>query len=374
MRVAILGCGYVANMYRLTLPLHPELILSGVYDHDPQRTTAMARLTCSHPYRSFEELLGDERLDLVLNLTNPRAHYETTRACLEAGKHVYTEKPIGLELDRAKELVALAARKGRMLSSAPCTLLNEAAQTLWKALREEVVGKPRLVYAEMDDGMVHRMPVHKWVNEAGTPWPYVDEFETGCTIEHAGYVLTWLAAIFGPAETVTAFSTTIVADKVKGRTIEPAADFSVGCIAFRSGVVARLTCGLFAPVDHQLKVFGDDGVAILEDPRRDRSPLHVRKYITLRRARRLTPWRRQYPLAESGRKQVKYRGAQQRDFCSGIADMASALRDGQNPRLSAEFCLHVNELTLALHNAGQRAAPYAMTTTFEPVEPMEWAR
>jgi predicted dehydrogenase len=374
MRVAMLGAGYVANMYRLTMPLHPELVLTGVYDVDATRTKEMARLTSSRAYPSLEALLADARVDLVMNLTNPRAHFETTLACLNAGKHVYTEKPIALELERAKKLVALADEKRLMLSSAPCTLLNEAAQTLWKAVRERVVGRIRMVYAEMDDGMVHRMPVQKWVNEAGVVWPYVDEFETGCTVEHAGYVLTWLAAMFGPAASVTAFSTTIVPDKLPGRAIETARDFSVGCVVFKSGVVARITCGLYAPVDHQLKVFGDDGVLVLQDPRRDRSPLYYRKYLTLRRARRLTPWRRQYPLVESGRKQVKYRGSQQRDFCSGVSDMAKALERGKACRLSAAFCLHVNEITLALHGATEQARTYEMTTTFGPIEPLEWAR
>jgi len=373
MRIAMLGCGYVANMYRLTLPLHPQLELAGVYDVDEARARNMAQLTSSRQYPSFESMLADAQVDLILNLTNPRVHFETTRRCLEAGKHVYTEKPIALAFGQAKELVDLAARCHLELSSAPCTLLNEAGQTLWKALREQVVGTVRVVYAEMDDGMVHRMPVEKWINEAGVPWPYVDEFETGCTIEHAGYVLTWLAAMFGPAKSVTAFSTTIVPDKVPDRKIESARDFSVGCIVFRSGVVARLTFGLFAPVDHQFKVFGDEGVITVEDPRRDHSPIYIRKYFTLRRSRRLIPWRSRYPLVESGRPQVKYRGSQERDFCSGVADMAAALRDHRKCRLSAEFGLHVVELTLALHGASEHAQTYEMTTTFDPIEPQEWA-
>lgn len=239
MRVAILGCGYVANMYRLTLPLQPELKLVGVMDRDPQRTKVMADLTSSKAYATLDELLADKEVELVLNLTNPRSHYETTKACLDAGKHVFTEKPLALSMREATSLVELAEKRGLQLSSAPCTLLNEAAQTLWKAVREERVGKTRLVYAEMDDGMVHRMPVKKWVNEAGTPWPYVDEFETGCTMEHAGYVLSWLAAMFGPADLVSAFSTTLVPDKLPGEKIDSAPDFSVACVRFKSPVVDR---------------------------------------------------------------------------------------------------------------------------------------
>src|SRR5690606_5472204 len=144
----MLGCGYVANMYRLTLPLHPELVLIGACDRDDARAKQMAKLTGCKAYDSRERMLAEPEIEMVLNLTNPRAHYETTRQCLEAGKHVYTEKPLALEVDQAKELVALAREQGVQLSSAPCTLLNEAAQTTWKALRDRLVGDVRLVYAE----------------------------------------------------------------------------------------------------------------------------------------------------------------------------------------------------------------------------------
>jgi len=75
MRIAMLGCGYVANMYRLTLPLHPELELAGVYDVDEARARNMAQLTSSPQYPSFESMLADARVDLILNLTNPRVHF-----------------------------------------------------------------------------------------------------------------------------------------------------------------------------------------------------------------------------------------------------------------------------------------------------------
>lgn len=374
MRIAFLGCGYVANMYRLTLPLQPELELVGVFDLDPERTANMARLTSSRPYESFESLLNDPHVELVVNLTNPRAHFDTTQACLLAGKHVYTEKPLAMQFDQAKELVRLATEKKLYLSSAPCTLLNEAAQTLWKALREKRVGQVRVVYAEMDDGMVHRMPVTKWINEAGTPWPYVDEFETGCTVEHAGYVLTWLAAFFGPAEKVVAFSACTIPDKVPGLKLESTPDFSVAVIRFANGIVARLTCGIYAPVDHRLRLFGDDGVMTLKDPRDDRSPLTIQRYTVIRRARMLFPWGRRYPLAGKHRKHVRYRGSQRRNFCSALAEMAQAIQAGRPCRLNADFCLHVNEMTLAIQYAMDTSQPYTMTTSFDPIEPMEWAK
>jgi predicted dehydrogenase len=84
---------------------------------------------------------------------------------------------------------------------------------MWKALRDGLVGRPRLAYAEMDDGLLHTMDFREWRGDSGAPWPYVDELETGCTVEHAGYALTWLTAFFGPAERVVAYSALTVPDK-----------------------------------------------------------------------------------------------------------------------------------------------------------------
>ena len=376
MNLAMIGCGYVANMYRLTLPLHPELELVGVCDRDAGRAQKMAELTGARVYADHEEAAADPAVDLVLNLTNPADHVPVTRAALQAGKHVFTEKPVALDQAEAASLVALAQEKGLMLSSAPCTLLADTAQTLWKAVREGEVGRIRLVYAEMEDGPVHQMPLQKWVNEAGVPWPYVDEFETGCTVEHAGYVLSWLCAMFGPAESVTAFAAELVSAEEKladlpedAAEVNAVDDFSVACIRFGSGVVARLTCGIFASHDHRLRLFGDRGVLEVDDPRSDRSPVRRRRYHQIRRKRFLSPLSRKLPLIGARQEKVAYRGSQQRDFCRGIADMAAAHRAGRPPRLGADFALHVNELTMAAQNARTTGMPHRLETSFEPVEP-----
>ena len=379
MKLAFLGCGYVANMYRLTLAMHPELELIAVADAERSRAENMARLTGARYYPDLDAILADPAIELVVNLTTPLAHYETTRRCLEAGKHVYTEKPLAMDLDQARELAALSARKGLMLCSAPCTLMSEAAQTLWRAVRTEAVGPVRLVYAEMEDGMVSRAPVRTWINEAGTPWPFVNEFETGCTVEHAGYVLTWLVAMFGRAASVTAFADTLLEDKVPGQLLAPAADYTVACIKFACGVVVRMTNGIYAEHDHRLRLFGDEGVLCVADPRSARSPVTVQRYYALRRRRALLPWKKKLPLlAPPDRKAiVKYRGSQSRDFCRLIADMAAAAREGRPPYLGAQFALHVAELTLACQNAGRVAAagrmPYYPVTDPGAVAPLPWA-
>lgn len=367
--VALLGCGFVADFYRQTLPLHPELTLVGVHDRERARAEEMARLTGARAYPSLEALLEDDSVSLVLNLTNPRAHAMTTRALLEAGKHVYSEKPLAMEMDEARALVALARDKGLALSCAPCTLLSPSAQTLWRGLLDGRAGPARLAYAEMDDGMVARAPTSKWINANGAVWPAVDEFEIGCTVEHAGYALSWLCAFFGPAETLTAFSAEIQPDKIPDLRIAPAADLSVACIRFRSGVVARMTNGLYAPHDHRMRLFGDDGVLEAVEPWDDQGRITLRRYHTLRR-KRFLGWREKLRPQGPAETEIRAGRTRLRDFCRGVAEMAGAIRQGREPYIGADFSLHLTELTLACQNAGTGVV-MNLTTEFAPMAPLE---
>ena len=374
MNVAIVGCGFVADYYLVTLPLHPELKLLGVMDEVPERADLLSRSYGVPKYATLDDVLKDNRVEMVLNLTNPRNHYEVSKPALLAGKHVYSEKPLAMQMDQATELVELAESRGLLISSAPCSALSETAQTMWKSLRENVVGKPRLVYAEMDDGLVTRMQYRKWLSVSGVPWPYKDEFEVGCTLEHAGYCVTWLASWFGPAATVTSFASVQLPDKVPGETLDTdSPDFSVACIQFRSGIVARLTCSIVAPHDHTLKVVGDEGILSTKETWDYRSPVHSKRMMTIRRKTFLNPLRKSHKLPTPYRK-IKTKGAQSMDFARGPAELAASVREKRPCRLSPRFSLHVNEIALAIHWAREQGATYRLTTTFDPMEPMPWSK
>ncbi|MEL7035753.1 MAG: Gfo/Idh/MocA family oxidoreductase [Cyanobacteria bacterium J06592_8] len=370
MRIAIIGCGFVADFYLTTLSNYPELELVGVMDRDQARALRFSAYHGVLHYNSMEELLEDEKVELVVNLTNPRSHFEVSKACLEAGKHVYSEKPLAMKMSEAEQLVELAEQRGLYLSSAPCTLLGETAQTMWKAIRENVVGRVRLVYAEMDDGMIHQMRYRQWLSQSGIPWPYKDEFEVGCTLEHAGYCLTWLVAFFGPAQSVTAFSSCLIPNKQTDSILEPreTPDFSVACIKFASGVVARLTCSIVAPADHSLKIIGDKGVLSTHDCWDFTSPVHFQRRITIRRKTFISPWKQRYPLVKRGQGIVKHKTKHGMDFCRGVADLAAAILEERPCQLSARFSLHVNELVLTIQNALENNRTYQLKSSFDKAE------
>jgi predicted dehydrogenase len=383
MRIAFVGCGFVADYYCSTLPNYPELELVGVMDRDADRASRFADYwKIGTIYPTLQALLNDQRVELVLNLTNPRSHFAVSKACLSAGRHVYSEKPLATVFAEAEELVHLAEEKGLQLSSAPCNVLGESAQTMWKALREGVIGKTRLVYAELDDGLIHRMRYKKWVNPSGAPWPYKDEFEVGCTLEHAGYYVSWLTTFFGPARSLTSFARCLIPDKETDVPLEvQAPDFAVGCLEFASGVVARLTCSIIAPHDHALRVFGDDGVLSVEEcwyygapvylKRRSKLALWAEKFPLLSALPGLAAKR--YPLVKRSDFKHRYKATHAMDFARGVAELAAAVREKRPSRLSARFSLHVNEIVLAMQHPEQMGYHRLLTSTFDPPAPMAWA-
>jgi predicted dehydrogenase len=390
MNVAVVGCGWVADSYGKTLENYPELKLVGAYDNNKEHLESFSRRWCAKQYLSLEQALNDPFVEMVLNLTDPRSHYEVTKMSVEAGKHVYSEKPLAMETEAASELAALAKKKNVYLATAPCSVLAETAQTLWKALHEGVIGRVRVVYANFDDGMIApKLAPWQWRNEAGVRWPAQDEFEVGCTFEHAGYMLTWLAAFFGPAKSVTAFASCQLPDKgIAVKKMAP--DFTVGCIEYSGNIVARVTCGLVGPKNKSLTIIGDDGILEVPDLRNDIGPAYFQP-VPLRGpmggiVSRLNRWtksfrtycgmeewryRKRLPLVRQPRgKLVSY--AKPVDFCRGPAELAAAVRENRPCRLSAELGIHIVQLVETLQYPERFCARRQINSTFAPIQPLFW--
>jgi predicted dehydrogenase len=383
MRIGFVGCGLAARAYFYSLKQYPDLELVAVTGRNQERIARFGAYYSVKTYPTVEALLADPNIELIVNLTNPRSHFEVSKACLEAGKHVYSEKPLALEFSQAQALVELAKTKGLYLSSAPCKLLGETAQTVWEALRNREIGTVRLVYAELDDGPTHLQDI--WRSPCGAVQNYRDEFVVGCTLEHAGYYVSWFTAFFGPAKTITAFSACVWPNKqvvAEEPLYVTTPDFSVACITFESGVVARLTCSIVAPHNHGMQIIGDTGVLTVDECWNQYAPVYIEKYSQLRfRAERyritkeypflkhwLAPRRRVYPPVKKVDLRKRY-ARHSHNFARGIAELAWAIREKRPSRLPADYCLHVNEVVLAIQNA--TPTPYQVTTTFKPLRPMD---
>ncbi len=381
MKIAFIGTGFVADYYMTTLANYPHLTLAGVWDRDPARLRQFCACHRVPDYPSLEALLADPGVDIVVNLTTPESHREISQRILAAGKHVYCEKPLAMDLEEAQRLLAQADAAGLTLATAPANGLSDAQELVRRTLEEGAIGAPRLVYAAMEDGPVFRDKWASWRSRSGAAWPGLHEFEVGCTLEHAGYALTWLVSLFGPVESVTAFSALTFPDKGPGtEAIAMAADFSVGCLTFQSGVVARLTNGLAAPKDRSLQIFGDRGSLVVRDLWDDRSEVRIEQIDAPRsvlqrlvgraeaKLGRVLPWK-----PEAGRR-LPYPGRKARkrlpsfpsqiDFARGIAMQAEAIARGERPLFSGSLALHVTEVALALSGARDVPQPYLPRTRF----------
>lgn len=376
--IAFVGCGYVADSYRHCLPLHAgRLDLVGVYDRDPDRLAAFTRTWGEAAFASLDALLADPRVALVVNLTDPENHAAVSGAAIAAGRHVYSEKPLGLTTAEAVGLREAARGAGVHLAAAPSNLLGEAAQTLGKAVRERRVGEVRLVYAELDDGLVHRADYRRWISRSGRAWPAEGEFHTGCTFEHAGYAIGPLVAMFGPVRRVTAFSSLLIPDKGFGPGAHHAPDFSTGCLEFDGGIVARLTNSIVAPYDHRLRIVGEAGVLDLDEPWDFASPVRLKPTATTRLGRALDRrfgWRRGRRLAPV--RPVPFRGGRGRptmDFLRGVREVADAIAEGRPSRMSPDLAVHVTEVTEMLQHPERFDRPAAVASSCPPIGPMPWA-
>ncbi len=376
MRFAIVGCGFVADYYMTTLENHRSLKLAGVYDVDAQRLAQFSQHYRVHAASSLEEVLLEPSIEAVAVLTTPETHFEIAKSALEAGKHVYCEKPLALDMKDAEQLVALAKQKGLVLGGAPANRFSDAFGATRKLIERGDIGAPKLVYAEMEDGPVFRDNWQTWRSVSGAPWPGKHEFEIGCTLEHAGYALSWLIELFGPIETMTGTSGTFFLDK--GIEIAPKAmapDFSTACLTFQSGVVAKLTNGLCAPKDRSLTIMGERGTITVDDLWDNRSPIHmsVKGQVPpfgFRVVRRLEAMLgRVLPVKFNEGRRIRYKSSGEKslpkfpsqiDFCAGIVAVENAIGDDEARKALAARALHITEAALALNRISGLGSIYRM--------------
>jgi predicted dehydrogenase len=400
MKIAFVGCGYVFDIYMRTRWAHHELDIRGVYDIDTARSAVVSQHYGFKVYQNYEALLADSEVAIVINLTSIHSHYDVIKRALKAGKHVYSEKPLTTDIAQTKELFALAKAKGLILTGAPCNLYSDSITTMWKAIRDGAIGKPVLVYAELDDNPAHLMQLEKIQSPIGAPFPYTEELQEGCTVEHIGYHLVWLCAFFGPALSVTAFSKCLIKQKTK-TPLNPAdtPDLSVACLTFANGLAARITCSWVAPRDHSFRIIGEEGEISADNVFHDQTPVYLERFsrvsLTARKShtvrnqpllgalfnlggRRLNLLRRWKSHAVEAEKGVGYsfkhklvswlrrKEIYAQDKLLGIAEMARAIQEMRPQPMAPDFLMHINELTLKIHQSNAHGATFKPDTTFKP--------
>lgn len=352
MRVAIVGCGNIADRYAEDIAAAAQLSLVGATDIDTGRAERLVRAHGGRVFATLDELLAEESVDTVVNLTVANAHVAVSRAALDAGKHVHSEKPLALTYADARELVELADRQGVRLSAAPTTLLGEAQQTAWKLVRDGALGRVRVAYAEANWGLL----------ESWHPDPR-GLYEVGPLADVGVYPLMILTALFGPVRLVQGYATTLVADRVQkdGRPFRiDAPDWSVVTAELEDGVVARLTASFYVPPSKQrgLELHGDDG------------SLYMPTWSDFDSRLELQPRGGDYEVVAPLRE--PYPGI---DWSRALVDLAEAIDEGRPQRSTGEHAAHVVEVLEASRLSVVRGgAAVDVQSAFRRPEPFGWAR
>ncbi|AWN22159.1 gfo/Idh/MocA family oxidoreductase [Deinococcus irradiatisoli] len=349
-RLAIIGCGVIAGPYAQDIQGFKSLKLHGCFDVDTDKARRYAETHGCRAYASLEEALGDPDVDVVVNLTVLPAHYSVNKQALEAGKHVYSEKPLAATAGQAQELVALARERGVRLSGAPATWLGHAQQRALRELQAGSIGPVRVIYAEANHGRIER-----W-----HPVPH-SFYQVGPLRDVGVYPLGVITSIFGPARQVWAYATILKPQRVTKRG-EPftvsAPDWYAVMIELESGPLVRLTASFYVSdkgaQPEGIEFHGDDGQLLLGD--------WFQPGGGVRRAEFGETYQDLPDFTPSG---AAF------SWAAGLDDLGRAIREDRPHRLSGEQATHIVEILEAAHQSIASGQPVEIHSRFVPAAPVE---
>ena len=193
--VGVIGAGVISQTYLENLTSFPDVDVVAVGDIIPERAQAKAEEHGVPAWGTADDVLGNPAVDLVVNLTIPQVHVEVSAAAVAAGKHVWTEKPLGLDRESTRELLRAADAAGVRVGSAPDTILGPGFQTAKRAIAEGVIGTPLFVqtaFQTQGPDLWHPEPAFLFAEGAG---PLLDM---------GPYYFSALVSLLGPIAGVAA--------------------------------------------------------------------------------------------------------------------------------------------------------------------------
>ena len=348
-KTAIVGCGSISDIYmhNITSGKFQILELVGCSDLVVERMNASAEKYGIAPM-TLEQICADPSIEMVINLTTPAAHYPIIKQCLLAGKHVFSEKMIAVDLWQGKELVDIANEKGLYLGVAPDTFLGASVQTAKYIVDSGLIGKPLSCRASIsrDYAVYGEFLTHLYKKGAGIG------FDMG------GYYLTALAAILGPCKAISAFTRINEPERVNTRIGAPGfgqqyalevPNVIAAAMQYESGVLGTLHMNSDSLLDetYGLEIYGTDGIVYMGNPNEFGNPVYLQKVNCEKVLFPLT-----HGFAENSRG-------------LGAAEMAWSIRAGRPNRACKEMAYHVFEMMHGVMLSSERGEVYRMESTFE---------
>jgi len=354
-RVGLIGCGAISGAYLSAARGFPILEIVAAADINPDAAQIKAQEFGIPRACSVDELLADRSIELVLNLTVPKVHAPVTLRAVEAGKHVYCEKPLAVSREDGRTVLAIAAAKGVRVGCAPDTFLGAGLQTARKLIDDGAVGRPVAFTAlMMCRGHEHWHPNPEFYYESGG----------GPMFDMGPYYLTALLHFFGPIKRITGAASiaiperTITSQPKSGKRIKvETPDHVCGTIEFASGPVGTIiqTFATHHPTydaNQPITVYGTEGTLKAPDPNHFDGPVHIRLANE-------PEWRQTPPAFATGYGRSV-----------GLADMAVALRSGRKHRAGGEVAFAVLDAMQGFLDSSASGRAHQPRVTFERPAPL----
>ena len=331
-KVGVIGCGNISDAYFKTAKTFTSIEYSYCADLNMEAAKAKEELYGSKAV-SVEELLAKDEVKIVLNLTTPQVHAKVNIMALEAGKHVYAEKPFALSIEEGAPVIELAKKKNLRLGSAPDTFLGGGLQTARKLLDENWIGTPVSGTAFM------MCPGH----ESWHPAPEFYYLKGGGPLFDMGpYYITALINLLGPVKKVTSINGRGLEERIctsadrLGDKLPVEIDTHVaGLLEFECGTIITLIMSfdIIKSSCPCLELHGTTGSLSIPDPNTFGGPVKFAKF--------LSDWR-EVPIPFGYTDNMR---------SIGLADMAEAIRGERKHRCSGELAFHVLEIMCALEKS-----------------------
>ena len=336
MNIGIIGCGNISGIYLKNLPTFKGLKVTAVADLDVDRAKAKAQEYNIEHALSPDELLKRDDIDAVLNITIPAAHGEVAMQALNAGKHVYNEKPLAVELKDAKAMLELAKFKNLRVGCAPDTFLGAGLQTVLDMLNQGTIGQPVHI-----SGMMSYPGPDKW-----HPDPeFFFKHGAGPLFDMGPYYLTTFVMLLGPVKRVLASAKTTFAEREVGKGPKAGQKIKVetpthisSILEFESGALGSLTTSFDAVPGStpNIEIFATSGSMTVPDP-------NTFGGLQNTNAVRWRDNKGEYGISE-WKDQTVDRAFAENSRGIGFADMLFAAQENRAHRASGDLAYHVLEI------------------------------
>ena len=366
-KVGLIGCGHISETYFKGHEYFNNFQITKCADINMEVANKCAEVNNIEAC-SVDDITKDKEIEIILNLTIPKAHYEIAKKSLENGKHIYSEKPMAVNFEDGKHLLQLSKEKGLYIGNAPDTFLGGGIQKSIELVKADIVGDIKIGNA------IFAFPGVQSFHPNPEPW--FAEKEGGPVIDMGPYYLTALVNLLGPAKKVHGISTKVFNTRTIGIGPKKDTNFEVQCpttylvnLEFENSALIQLTLS-FDVIAHQrnhIELYGTKGSIIVPDPNMfGGSPLVCINSDTGEWIEHKTE---DMPLGKINIREESLRANEESTRANyrgvGLAEMAYSIEYGKTNRCNGELSLHVLDIIQTTMSAANQGKTLEINTSCE---------